>query len=71
MIRFLDRSRAKWRIQYIQQLRNQLDYLETDAGVTNTLCTAITQWFDTEQVTIKKYSKQYRRALTGFKLYGI
>ena len=63
MVRCLDRSRAKWRIKYIMKLRKKLDYLETDAGLTNTFCTAITEWFDTEQVTIEKYPIQYHRSL--------
>ena len=63
MIRCLDRSRAKWRLHYITKLRTRLDYLETDVGLTNTFCTAITEWFDTEQVTIENYPEKYHRAL--------
>jgi len=63
MIRCLDRSRAKRRLQYINQLRKRLEYLVTDDGITNTLCTTITEWFDTEKVIITNYHQQYHQAL--------
>ena len=63
MIRCLNRSRAKWRLEYINQLRKRLIYLETEDGVTNTLCTAITEWFDTEEVISSNYEPKYHQSL--------
>ena len=34
-----DKTRAKWRLQYINQLQTRLEYLETDNGLTNALFT--------------------------------
>lgn len=42
IIRCPDATRTKRRIQYINQLRKRLEYLETDYGLVGTLCTAIT-----------------------------
>ena len=63
MIRCLDRSRTKWRLQYINRIRTRLIYLETDKGVTNALCTAITEWFDTKEVKLVNYDPKYHQAL--------
>ena len=64
MIRCPDMTRAKWRLQYINQLRTRLEYLETDDGLINMFWNTLTEWFDTETVTVNKYPQIYRRALT-------
>ena len=70
MIRCPDKSRAKWRLQDIKQLRTRLGYLKTDEGLTNALCTALTavnrltKWFDTKEVILDNYDPKYHQALT-------
>ena len=63
MIRCLDQTRNKWRVHYITTLRNRLKLFNTKPGITDTLCTAITEWFDTCTVTISKYHPKYHSAL--------
>ena len=48
-------TRAKCRLQYINQLQKSHKYLETDYGLINTFCNAIIEWFDTEKATIANY----------------
>ena len=44
-------------------IRHRLEYLETDFGLMETLCQAVTEWFDHEKVDIDKHSVKYHRAL--------
>ena len=63
LIRCLDQTRNKWRVHYITTLKNRLKLFNTKPGITDTLCTAITEWFDTCTVTISKYHPKYHSAL--------
>ena len=60
-----DPSRTKWKIQYMTAARKRLQQLGTKPGLIDVLCSTITDWFDTQNVTTKKYSKQYHRAIVS------
>jgi hypothetical protein len=47
-----------------------LDYLETEFAITETLCTAIAEWFETETVEIRKYPVRFHAALTSQETIG-
>ena len=63
MIRCNDATRLQWRRKYIRLIRHRLEYLETDVGLMETFCQAVTEWFDHEKVNIDKYPVKYHRAL--------
>jgi hypothetical protein len=56
-------SRHKWRIKFVKGLRNRMTHLKTHAGITDTFCSALTEWFDSQTVTPRKYHVRYRKAL--------
>ena len=63
MIRCNDATRLKWRRKYIRLIKQRMEYLETDFGLMETFCHAVTYWFDNEKVNIDKYPVKYHRAL--------
>jgi hypothetical protein len=56
-------SRHKWRIKFIQALRTRMKQLKTQAGILDTFCSALTEWFDSQKVTPSKYHVRYRKAI--------
>jgi len=58
-----DQSRIKWKIQYINALRNRLQKIDTKPGVIDVLSSTITNWFDHTTVTTKKYDARYHPAI--------
>ena len=62
-IRCNDATRLKWRRKYIRLIKHRMEYLETDFGLMETFCQAVTEWFDNEKVDIDKYPVKHHRAL--------
>ena len=48
---------------YIATLRDQLQHIKTDAGVLDTFCSAISDWFDYGEVDPNKYLEHYHQAI--------
>ena len=63
MLRCLHPSRHKWRIGFISALRRHLKSMTTKPGLTDVLCSTITEWFDTETVDHAKYHDTYQKAI--------
>ena len=63
MIRCTDETRLKWRRKYIGLIRQRMEHLETDYGLKEMFCNAVTDWFQDERVDIDKYPVKYHLAL--------
>jgi len=70
IIRCTSPSRIKTRTQLLGALRRRLDYLETEFAITETLCTAIAEWFETEVVEVEKYPIRFHAALKSQETIG-
>ena len=58
-----DESRKSWRRRLIKALRYRLQGMCTKKGITETLCSSITDWLDTGKVLTGKYDRKYHRAI--------
>eukprot|EP00534_Pseudo-nitzschia_fraudulenta_P011028 CAMPEP_0201215086 /NCGR_PEP_ID=MMETSP0851-20130426/188763_1 /ASSEMBLY_ACC=CAM_ASM_000631 /TAXON_ID=183588 /ORGANISM="Pseudo-nitzschia fraudulenta, Strain WWA7" /LENGTH=282 /DNA_ID=CAMNT_0047504501 /DNA_START=938 /DNA_END=1784 /DNA_ORIENTATION=- len=56
-------SRLKLRRTYIKTLRARLQRMNTGAGIIDTFCSAISDWFDNGAVDPNKYPTQYHQAI--------
>mmetsp|Transcript_20312 Transcript_20312/g.45388 ORF Transcript_20312/g.45388 Transcript_20312/m.45388 type:complete len:179 (-) Transcript_20312:53-589(-) len=56
-------SRLKLRRKYINTLRARLHRVNTRAGLINTFCSTISDWFDDGTVDPSKYPTQYHQAI--------
>jgi len=70
IIRCTSPSRIKMRTKVLGALRRRLDYLETEFAITETLCTVIAEWFETETVDITKYPIRFHAALKSQETIG-
>ena len=58
-----DESRHQWRRQLITGMLFRLQQLNTLKGLSDTLCSAITDWLDNGRVSTGKYDKKYHKAI--------
>ena len=63
MIQCSHPSRKKWRLCFISKLRATMTNKTTQLHVQDLLCTAITEWFDTNKVVIQNYPPEFHHAL--------
>ena len=56
-------SRIKWRIGCIKQLREGLQKMNTHEALTDTICSCLTKWMDTNTVTIEKHPQFHCKAV--------
>ena len=58
-------SRIKWRRKLIRELLNKLEALKTPDDLTDTICTCMTEWMDTQTVTPEKYPEKHQNAINS------
>ena len=63
MLRCKGVSRQKWRIKTIDKLRRRMKKIDTKFAVVNVMCCAISDWFETGQVSLEKYPEEYQNAI--------
>ena len=56
-------SRLKLRRRYIDSLQARLKMVNTNTGLTDTFCSAISDWFDYGTVDPSEYPEQYHQAI--------
>lgn len=61
----LAQPRIKWKRRYIKALRKLLKHHQTAPILIDTMCTSITEYFDTGQVNITKYPKTLHHVLNS------
>ena len=60
----MDPSRdSRWRVHYITILMARMKLFNTKPGLTDVICRAIAEWFDTGTVTTEKYNEKYHPAI--------
>ena len=57
------RSQLKLRRRYITTLQDQLKHVKTNAGLLDTFCSAISNWFDYGAVDPSKYLEHFHQAI--------
>ena len=63
-------SRRKWRIKTIDELRRRMKKIDTKFAVENVMCSAISDWFETGQVSLEKYPEEYHDAIRSQEAIG-
>ena len=63
MLRCKGASRRKWRIKTIDKLRRRMKKIDTKFAIENVMCCAISDWFETGQVSLEKYPEEYHDVL--------
>ena len=63
-------SRIKWKRKLIGSLRKRLEYLETEFGIGEGMCTAIAEWLETGTVDETNYPPRFTRAITSQNMIG-
>ena len=63
-------SRLKLRRKYIRLLQTRMDYFGTSAEMQDTLCSTISEWFDTASVDPTNYPNKYTRAIESQNAIG-
>jgi hypothetical protein len=63
IIRCTSPSRIKQRTRLLGALRRRLEYLETEFAITETMCTVIAGWLETETVDIDNYPVRFHAAI--------
>ena len=63
-------SRRKWRIKTIDELRKRMKTIDTKFGVENTICSAISDWFETGKVLAEDYPEEYHDAIRSQEAIG-
>ena len=63
-------SRRKWRIKTIDELRKRMKTIDTKFGVENTICSAISDWFETGKVLVDEYPEEYHDAIRSQETIG-
>ena len=56
-------SRIKWRRQFIKALRDRLTRIKTVTGLSDVLCSCISDWFETQLVLPQNYPAKYHPAI--------
>mmetsp|Transcript_5897 Transcript_5897/g.12413 ORF Transcript_5897/g.12413 Transcript_5897/m.12413 type:complete len:107 (+) Transcript_5897:337-657(+) len=56
-------SRLKLRQKYIRLLQTRMEQFGTSANLKETLCSAISEWFDTNSVDPFNYPEKYTKAI--------
>ena len=70
MLRCKGGSRQKWRIKTIDELRKRMKKIDTKFGVENTMCSAISEWFETGKVLVEEYPEEYHDAIRSQEAIG-
>ena len=63
-------SRRKWRIKTIDELQKRMKTIDTKFGVENTICSAISDWFETGKVLAEDYPEEYHDAIRSQEAIG-
>ena len=56
-------SRIKWKLRYMNALRARLLQLHTNHGLTDVMCSTITDWLDNGTVNAHKYPDKFHKAI--------
>ena len=63
MLRCQGTTRKQWRIKTISKLRERMQQMNTQYELENTLASAISEWFETGHVLVKKYAATFHDAI--------
>ena len=56
-------TQQQWRIKTIQALRKRMQQMDTKYELENTLTSAISEWFETGNVSLRKYPAKFHDAI--------
>ena len=63
MIRCPGTTQRQWRIKTISKVLEQMQQMDTKFKLENTLACAISEWFGTGHVSLKKYPEKFHDAI--------